>query len=596
MPQLSPESQTMRKPNTQLMNSFSESGLDPRILDAIQEMGFHTPTPIQMEVIPQLLQSDRDLIALAQTGTGKTAAFGLPMVQRNLDRSPKVTSTLILCPTRELCVQITRDLSRFASKASSVGIVAVYGGASMETQVRALSKGAQIVVGTPGRVRDLIKRKRLKVDQVAEVVLDEADEMLTMGFKEELDDILSNTPTEKQTLLFSATISKEVLRISTSYMDNPERISVATLNQTADQVEHLSYIVQASDRYELLKRLADLHPDIYGIVFCRTRRDCRDIAARLIQDGYNADALHGDLSQAQRDEVMARFRSGHLQLLVATDVAARGLDVKNLTHVINYHLPDDPEVYVHRSGRTGRAGKSGVSIAIIHTREGRRLKDIERKGGFSFTSMQAPTGEEVCRAQVLALVDKIVNTQVDHKQIEPFLKDIFKTLKGLERDEIIMKFVSAEFNRFLDYYRNAKDINPRSKKDQQNDLRQRAGEARFQRLFINLGEREGMDPKKLITLINQGLRSGSVPIGKIEIKKKFTFFDIDQSAAETLRDALSGHHYNGKIMKVETSSSDRPTPEGGSSFRGDRKGGRRPKRGGGSFQGKKKKPPFRKKK
>lgn len=537
------------------MNLFSESGLDPRILDAIREMGFHTPTPIQQAVIPQLLGARRDLIALAQTGTGKTAAFGLPIVHRSIERSSSTPSTLILCPTRELCVQITRDLDRFAGQVPSVSIVAVYGGASMEGQVRALSKGAQIVVGTPGRVRDLIHRRRLKVEQVMEVVLDEADEMLTMGFKEELDDILSNTPEDKQTLLFSATISPEVLRISKNYMHDPERISVAALNVAAEQVEHLSYMVQANDRYELLKRLADLHPDIYGIVFCRTRQNCREIATKLIEDGYNADALHGDLSQAQRDEVMSRFRSGHLQLLVATDVAARGLDVKNLTHVINFHLPDDPEVYIHRSGRTGRAGKSGVSIAIVHTREGRRLKEIEKKGGFSFTPMTAPGGEEVCRAQLLSLIDKIVNTEVDHKQIEPFLKDIFQTLKGLDRDEIIMKFVSAEFNRFLEYYRNARDINPKSKKEQQKERHQRAQDASFKQVFINLGDRDGIDPKRLITLINQGLRSGNVPIGKIEIKKKFSFFDIDEAAAEKLVAALNGHHYNGKQMKVEISDS-----------------------------------------
>ncbi|MCH8903366.1 MAG: DEAD/DEAH box helicase, partial [Bacteroidetes bacterium] len=440
------------------MNTFLDSGLDSRILDAIKELGFETPTPIQAKSIPHLMLSDRDLIASAQTGTGKTAAFGLPAIHLT-DIGNKRTQTLILCPTRELCVQITRDIINFSKNIKGLGIVAVYGGATIQPQIRALTKGAQIVVATPGRAKDLIKRKKLVLGSVVRVVLDEADEMLSMGFREDIDSILAQTPKKKQILLFCATMSKDIISITKKFMRDPLEISAARVNLGAENVRHVYYMVHARDRYELLKRIADINPNIYGIVFCRTRRETKEIANKLIQDGYNADALHGDLSQGQRDEVMGRFRKRALQILVATDVAARGIDVEDLTHIINYNLPDEIEIYTHRSGRTGRAGKSGISIAIIHTREIRRIKEIEKRSGITFSKETAPSGKDICTTQLYSLIDKIEKVKVDDKQIEPFLPTIYEKLEWLSREELIKHFVSAEFNRFLDYSTNDRDIN-----------------------------------------------------------------------------------------------------------------------------------------
>jgi len=536
------------------MQTFNETGLQTEILQAVEELGYKTPTPIQAKTISHLLQNDTDLMALAQTGTGKTAAFGLPVIQK-VDPADKHTQVLILAPTRELALQITNDMKAYAKYIPGIHIVPVYGGASIENQIKDLRKGAQIVVATPGRAKDLMQRGYLKLDKIKVLVLDEADEMLTMGFKDELDAILAKTPQDKQTLLFSATMSKEVERIAKNYMHQPQKITVDTENKGADTLEHIYYMVHAKNRYEVLKRLADMHPDIYGIVFCRTRRETKEVAAKLMQDGYNADALHGDLSQAQRDDVMRRFRNKQLQLLVATDVAARGLDVNNLTHVINYNLPDQTEYYTHRSGRTGRAGKKGTSIAIIHSRENKKLRDIERASGIKFRKELVPNGEEICSAQLMSLTDKIVNMKVDDKQIEPFLEEIYHKFEHLSREEIIKHFVAAEFNRFLDYYKNAKDINISDSKRDKKSPAERRRNTSFTRLFLNAGKKDNLTPLRLIGIINNALDSGNVEIGKIEVLKNFTFFEIETSAVEKLAEKIKNHSFEGKALSLEIANS-----------------------------------------
>lgn len=558
------------------MSKFKETGLHEELLKAVEALGFDAPTPIQATTIPHILSSERDLIAAAQTGTGKTAAFGLPSIQKtNIDE--KRTQTLVLCPTRELCVQIARDLKSFAKYSDGLSVVPVYGGASIEPQMKALNRGAHIVVGTPGRTKDLIKRKKLVLKHVKRVVLDEADEMLTMGFKEDLEAILGETPREKQTLLFSATMSKAVTNITSNYMKDPLEISASRKNIGADNVTHLYYMVQAKNRYELLKRIADVNPTIYGIVFCRTRRETKEIANKLIQDGYNADALHGDLSQPQRDEVMGRFRKRHLQLLVATDVAARGLDVDDLTHVINYNLPDDSEVYVHRSGRTGRAGKSGISIVLTHTRETSKINEIASKFGIKFSKEQVPSGKDICGVQLFSLIDKIEKVEVDEKQIEPFLQTIYEKLEHLDREDLIKHFVSAEFNRFLSYYKNARDIsvlgNDRADRQEKRGRRDKGGRgdrrergdrkergdrpgrrsSDLTRLFINVGSKNNLTASRLIGLINEGLDSGDVEVGKIEVMKTFSFFELDSSKASELMNALKGQSHAGVALMVEPS-------------------------------------------
>jgi ATP-dependent RNA helicase DeaD len=567
------------------MDSFNETGLKPEIIAAITDMGFEKPTPIQAKSIPQLLSSDRDIIALAQTGTGKTAAFGLPAVHLTevTDRS---TQTIILCPTRELCLQIAKDLNKFAAKIKGLSVLAVYGGTSIDTQIRALRKGAQIVVGTPGRTKDLINRRRLNLENVERVVLDEADEMLTMGFKDDLDAILEATPSDKTTLLFSATMSREVLRISQNYMEDPIEIKVAKMNIGATNVRHIYHQVQARDRYEVIKRIADMNPDIYAIIFCRTRRETMEVANKLMYDGYSADVLNGDLSQGQRDEVMQKFRKKQIQILVATDVAARGLDVDELTHVINYNLPDDPEVYVHRSGRTGRAGKSGISIAVIHSRETNKLRDIDRKSGIRFTKEPVPSGLDICKTQLMTLIDKVKAVNVDEKTIEQFLPAIYEKLEDLDREELIKHFVSIEFNRFLNYYKNARDINIADRGDRRNERRSRDDRRRtpYTRLFINVGASNRLDPGRLIGLINQGLDSGNAGIGKIEILRNFSFFEIEEGIENDLIDALKGRNFEGIPLSVEVSQ-ERRSSGGGRGYGGGgghRKGGGDRRRGGGS--------------
>ena len=438
--------------------SFLNFSLKGELIKAIKELDFNHPTPIQQRVIPHLMSSNQDLIASAQTGTGKTAAFGLPLLDLTNTRDTNV-QTLILCPTRELCIQITNDLISYSKYLKMIKILAVYGGAKIQKQISSLKKGPQIVVGTPGRTKDLIRRKKLFIGNIDRLILDEADEMLSMGFKDDLETIINATSKKKQILLFSATMTPKVVAVTKKYMRNSLEIAVARVNRAADNVQHIFYMVQAKDRYEVVKRIADMNPDIYGIVFCRTRRETKEVANKLMNDHYNADTIHGDLSQAERDDVMGRFRKRQLQILVATDVAARGLDVEDLTHVINYNLPDDDEIYIHRSGRTGRAGKKGVSMVIIHRREIRKLKDVERTCGISFTKKDVPNGLDICKERLYALIDKIEKVNVNEEQIEPFLPYIYEKLNWLDRKKLIKHFVSTEFNRYLSYYKNSKDIN-----------------------------------------------------------------------------------------------------------------------------------------
>ncbi|MDX8341638.1 DEAD/DEAH box helicase [Draconibacterium sp. IB214405] len=556
------------------MSLFETMGLKAEILGAIQELGFENPTPVQEKTIPFLLESDQDMVALAQTGTGKTAAFGLPIVQQ-FDSSVKVPQALILSPTRELALQIAKDLENFSKNINGAKIATLYGGSDIRQQIKALESGAQIVVGTPGRTLDLIKRNKLRVHDIQWVVLDEADEMLSMGFKDDLDAILKDTPVEKQTLLFSATMPKEIVRIANTYMADPHEISVGKKNTAAENVEHNYYLVHARDRYIALKRVADINPNIYGIIFCRTRAETKDVADKLMQDGYNADALHGDLSQAQRDHVMSRFRSKHLQMLVATDVAARGLDVNELTHVINYNLPDDPEVYIHRSGRTGRAGKKGVSITLIHMREKGKLRDVEKKVGKKFTKVPVPQGKEICEKQLFNLIDRVEKVEVNNEQIGEFMPVIYKKLAWLEREELIKHFVSVEFNRFLEYYENAKDINvdearekesmrkergdrgrgrergDRGNRERGDRGRGRRGNGNMSRFFFSLGKKSGVNKRAIIDLINQNTPGKSIDIGSIEVLKGFSFFEIDSNYEKEITKAFKNARFRGQKVNIE---------------------------------------------
>jgi ATP-dependent RNA helicase DeaD len=533
-------------------------GLSQEIYQAIDELGFISPTPIQEKTIPAILNSGTDLIALAQTGTGKTAGFGLPIIQQ-IDSGSKTTQALILCPTRELCLQITSDFEKYSKYTKGLSVLAVYGGASIVPQLNGLKSGAQVVVGTPGRTLDLINRKALKINKIKWMVLDEADEMLNMGFKEELDSILAVTPAEKQTLLFSATMPQGVRQIANNYMNKPEELSVGKKNSGADNVQHQYYMVKASDRYAALKRLADINPNIYGIVFCRTRKETKEVADQLIQDGYNADALHGDLSQAQRDHVMNRFRMKHLQLLIATDVAARGLDVNDLTHVINYNMPDDPEIYIHRSGRTGRAGKSGISMTIIHSRESRKIKDIEHLVGKKFEQKMVPGGREICEKRLYALIDIMEKVEVDDSQINSFLPEILKKLEWLDRDELIKRFVSVEFNHYLEYYRNATDLNVSkdgvSVKEKE---KKRSAQGGFSRFFINLGTKDSLGAANLIGIINEYTSTRDIEIGKIDILRKFSFFEVDKNYEELILNSFKNATFGDVKIEVQLSKPESP--------------------------------------
>ena len=539
------------------MGNFKDLGINKGLLMAVEEMGFTSPTAVQEQAIPYLLKGKKDLIALAQTGTGKTAAFGLPCIQQ-VDPKIKHVQTIILCPTRELCIQISKDLLKFAKHLDYVKIIAVYGGTSIENQIKSIKRGVQIVVGTPGRTKDLIKRRVLKLDIVKTVVLDEADEMLSMGFKEDLNYILNTTSENRQTMLFSATMSREVRSISKKFMKDAEEITVEKLNSGAKNVEHHVYNVNSRDKYDTLKRIADFNPDIYGIVFCRTRRETQDIANKFMNDGYNADAIHGELSQGQRDEVMSKFRDKSLQILIATDVAARGLDVDSLTHVINYSLPDDPEVYTHRSGRTGRAGKSGISIAISNSREGRKLKSIENKSQINFIRQEVPSGKEICSKQLLKLIEKIQKVKVDEKQIEPFLEDIYLKLESLSREDLIKHFVSAEFNKFLDYYNNSKDVKSETKSENRSEDRKPFKERSrsrtdFSNLSVNIGRTNGVTPIELISLVNRIIKSNEIEIGAIDIRESYSIFEIDTKAESDLIKKGPKINFNGVSLEIKIS-------------------------------------------
>ncbi len=532
--------------------TFQETGLNQEIVRATLELGFEQPTSIQERIIPLILNSDKDLISLAQTGTGKTAAFGLPLIHM-IDVKVKSIQSIILCPTRELCRQITGDMEKFSKYTPGFKTVAVYGGADIQSQIRLIKSGCQVVVGTPGRIMDLIRRKALDLSSIQWLVLDEADEMLNMGFKEDLDVILAETPDQKRTLLFSATMPKEIASIARKYMDHPEEVSVGTKNQGAENVRHEYYTVQARDRYSALKRIADIYPDIYGIVFCRTRQITREIAEKLMADGYNADALHGDLSQAQRDHVMNRFRHRQLQLLVATDVAARGLDVSNLTHIINYDLPDENEVYIHRTGRTARAGKSGIAISIIHMREQKKIRDIERMVGKKFTSKPVPSGVQVCEKQLFNLVDRVENVEVNDEQIGQFLPVIYKKLEWLSREELIKHFVSVEFNRFLAYYKDAPDLNTTGK---ERDRKPRE-KGNFVTLRINVGQKQGLNPTRLIGMINELTRSRHIQIGRIDLRPKSCTFELEQHALKEVQKAFRNIIISGIPVQLEISGSEK---------------------------------------
>ncbi len=540
-------------------------GLSPDVLKSIDELGFTKPTPIQEEIIPLVFETESDIVGLAQTGTGKTAAFGLPIIEQT-DIQNQSVQALILAPTRELCIQISKDLQNYSKHKKGLNVVPVYGGANTDTQIRALKNGAHIIVATPGRMLDLIKRKAAKIARVHTVVLDEADEMLNMGFREELNGILEKTPDTKRTLLFSATMPKEVARIASTYMDNPVEITVGKQNAGAENVRHIYYLVHAADRYLALKRIADMNPDIYGIVFCRTRRETKEVADKLIKDGYNADALHGELSQAQRDHVMKRFRERSLQMLVATDVAARGIDVNDISHIINYNLPDELDIYTHRSGRTGRAGKSGLSIVIANYREKSRIPQIEKIIRKKFEKLPVPTGAEICKKQLFRLIDRMENVKVDEAQIAPFMDTVNKKLDWLSKEEIIKRFVSLEFNRFLDYYKNAPDLNekPENKRDKRdsrnggnrNDSRRRKGQGGYARFFINLGKKDGVAPKNIIGMINDNTQDRDINIGDIDIKDNFSFFEVGEKYAPKVMNSFHDSKFKGQRVIVEVAEKD----------------------------------------
>lgn len=525
------------------MNKFETLGLQKPIIDAIAELGFETPTPIQEKVIPNLLTGKTDLVALAQTGTGKTAAFGLPMLQL-IDFNSKNTQALILCPTRELCMQITKDLKNFAKNMHKVSITAVYGGASIQNQLSDIKRGVQIIVATPGRMTDIINRKRVNLSTVKFVVLDEADEMLNMGFKEDLDMILSETPDEKNTWLFSATMPDEVLRISKKYMNNPMEITIGSKNQGAENIEHLYYVVHPRDKYAALKRIADFYPDIFAIVFCRTKRETQQVADAMIKDGYNADALHGDLSQAQRDLVMNRYRNRTLQMLIATDVAARGIDVDDVTHVINYNLPDELESYTHRSGRTARAGKKGISIVIISSSEIRKIKVLEHIIKKKFSHAEIPNGFEVCEKQLFHLVKKIHNIEVNEQAIASYLPQIYNELQELTREEIIKRFVSTEFNRFLDYYKNAPDLNISHREHPGNERRE------VKKLFVSLGTMDGLDNNSLANYICETAGIAKSNILWTNVKNSFSFFEVKSEFAENILNAFQNKIYRNRAIRM----------------------------------------------
>ena len=546
--------------------TFEELGVNEPLRHAIEDMGFENPMPVQEKVIPHLLENEGDVVALAQTGTGKTAAFGLPMIQRT-DVSRNVPQALILAPTRELCLQIASDLADFSKYIPDLRVLPVYGGSSIESQIRALREGVQIIVATPGRLIDLINRGVVRLGDVHTVILDEADEMLNMGFLDSINEILDHVPAERKMLMFSATMPAEIEKIAKRYMHDPVEIVVGSRNEGAENVKHIYYMVNARDKYLALKRVVDNSPDIYAIVFCRTRRDTQEIAENLIRDGYNAEALHGDLSQQQRDIVMKKFRDRVTRILVATDVAARGLDVDNLTHVINYGLPEDTAVYTHRSGRTGRAGKSGVSVAIIHSREKGKLREIERIIGKKFERREVPTPEHIIEKQLYHLADRIERAQVDEEQMAKYVPGVIKKLGWLSSEDLIKRVLSLEFNRLLEYYKDAPKIDfidekPRKEKKEKfdrgsDDKDRRTASKGMERIYVNLGKRDGFYAGNLIDLLNRNVAGKRVDVGRIDLMPSYSLFDVRKADARRVVAALKGADFVGKRIYSEIAEADK---------------------------------------
>ncbi len=580
------------------MKTFEELGVSEEIRRAIEELGFENPMPVQEEVIPYLLGNKNDVIALAQTGTGKTAAYGLPLLQKT-DASRKDTQAVILSPTRELCLQIADDLNSFAKYIDGMHIAAVYGGTDIGSQIRTLKHGVQIIVATPGRLLDLINRGVAQLDQVNNVVLDEADEMLNMGFSESINAIFESVPEDRNTLLFSATMSKEIEKIALNYLHDHKEIVVGSRNEGAEHVNHIYYLVNAKDKYLALKRIVDYYPRIFAIIFCRTKLETQDIADKLIKDGYNAEALHGDLSQQQRDLTMQKFRQHTVQFLVATDVAARGLDVEDLTHVINYGLPDDIESYTHRSGRTGRAGKKGTSISIIHTREKFKVRQIEKQIGKDFVDGTLPSPEEICKKQLFKTMDDIMKTDVDEEQIAPYMEEINRQFDYIDKEDIIKKMVTITFGKFLDYYKNAPEIvKPESGRGKRgaegrgsegrgrvsNGRRKHEAEAGFKRLFINLGKADGFYPGEIMQYLNKHVQ-GRQEVGHIDLLNKFAYIEVPEQDAKKVMKALNGTEYKGRTVRCNDADEEGhgrvARGEGARSERGSR-GGRSSERGGRS--------------
>ncbi|WP_028297611.1 DEAD/DEAH box helicase [Olivibacter sitiensis] len=571
------------------MNPFSQLGLRHDIVNALTEIGFEKPTQIQEQAIPVLLSGSSDFVGLAQTGTGKTAAFGLPLLEL-LDFSENSPQALILCPTRELCLQIANDLKNFSRNINDVNIVAVYGGASISDQLRQIRRGVQIVVATPGRMLDIIGRKAIDFSGVRYVVLDEADEMLNMGFQEDINDILSTTPDEKKTWLFSATMPAEVRRIAKNYMTDPHELTVGTKNTGNSNIEHHYYVVRPRDKFAAFKRIVDINPDIFGIVFCRTKIETQEIAEALIKDGYNADALHGDLSQQQRDKVMKRYRDRSLQLLIATDVAARGIDVNDVTHVINFSLPDEIENYTHRSGRTARAGKKGISIALVTPKEAGKIRHIERVIGKEFIKSTIPTGIEVCEKQLFSIIDKVKSVEVNEEQINQFLPKIEEAFQDFSKEDVIKHLASLEFNRFLNYYNGAQDLNSNESEGRGRDRdrsdrgdrgsrgdrygREGGAQAGFSRIFVNLGSVDNFDRGSMLGFICDNAQISGKVVGKIDIKGVFSFFEVESDMAEKVFNNFKDVDFKGRQVRLEPAG-DR---EGGSGDRGGRS--REGRRGG----------------
>lgn len=599
------------------LKTFEELGVNEEIRRAISEMGYENPMPVQEEVIPYLLGNGNDVIALAQTGTGKTAAYGLPLLQK-VDPTCRDTQAIVLSPTRELCLQIADDLNDYSKYMTGMHVLAVYGGASIETQIHALRHGVQIIVATPGRLIDLMKRGEAKLGAVNNVVLDEADEMLNMGFSESIDEILKGVPRDRNTLLFSATMSKDIEKIAHNYLSDPKEIVVGSRNEGAESVNHVYYMVNAKDKYLALKRIVDYNPRIFAIVFCRTKRDTQEIADKLIRDGYNAEALHGDLSQQQRDTTMQKFREHVVQILVATDVAARGLDVNDLTHVINFGLPDDIESYTHRSGRTGRAGKKGTSIAIIHTREKGKMRAIEREIGKAFVEGTIPTSKEICSKQLYKVMDQIEKVDVNEEEIAPFMEEIIRHFEFMDKEDILKKIVSLEFGRFLSYYANAPEIekaNGKGDRDRsgsdrgdrrrgdRNDRGDRGGrggrggdrshkpEAGYKRLFLNLGKADGFYPGEVMQFINKNV-NGRQDIGHIDLLNKISYIEVPEKDADKVMTALNGADFKGRGVRCNdaedssrsNSGRGRRGDRGDNGRNSDRRGGRRGDRRDGGFK------------